>query len=353
MAVRVALNGFGRIGRNIFRVLYDRDDIVVTAICDVANPEHLLYLLKNDTLSGRFEEPIELVNGQLAAKGRLIPFVEGKAPGDVNWRKYDVDVVIEASGRYRTKEELEKHLTAGARRVVLTVPPIGELGTIVRGVNCQGITDETKIVSAGSLGVNALAPILKILDDAFGIDEAFYTLVHAYTNDQTLGDVYKPSDLSNYDSPGDLLRRSRSAPENIIPDSTSSPIELQNILPNLSDRVNGMALSAAVSDGSVVDLVTFHSRPIASEELNAVVRSAAAGRYKGMVEFSCDNIVSADVAGKDASAIFDSKMTSCIDDATVENDERRTMVKTLTWYDNGWSHAYRVVDLVEKLSATL
>ncbi|MDF1666627.1 MAG: glyceraldehyde 3-phosphate dehydrogenase N-terminal domain-containing protein, partial [Planctomycetota bacterium] len=123
MAVRVALNGFGRIGRNIFRVLYDRDDIVVTAICDVANPEHLLYLLKNDTLSGRFEEPIELVNGQLAAKGRLIPFVEGRAPGDVNWRKYDVDVVIEASGRYRTKEDLEKHLAAGARRVVLTVPP--------------------------------------------------------------------------------------------------------------------------------------------------------------------------------------------------------------------------------------
>lgn len=354
MAVRVALNGFGRIGRNIFRVLYDRDDIVVTAICDVASPEHLLYLLKNDTLSGRFEEPIELVNSKLAAKGRLIPFVEGKEPGDVNWRKYDVDVVIEASGRYRTKEDLEKHLAAGARRVVLTVPPNGAVdGTIVRGVNCDNISAETKIVSVGSLGINALAPILKILDDAFGIDEAFYTLVHAYTNDQTLGDVYKPSDTSNYDSPGDILRRSRSAPENIIPDSTQSPIELQHILPSLSGRVNGMALSAAVSDGSVVDLVTFHSRPIASEELNAVVRSAAAGRYKGMVEFSSDNIVSADVAGKEASAIFDSKMTSCIDDATAEDDKRRTMVKTLTWYDNGWSHAYRVVDLVEKLSATL
>jgi glyceraldehyde 3-phosphate dehydrogenase len=354
MAVRVALNGFGRIGRNIFRVLYDRDDIVITAICDVASPEHLLYLLKYDTLSGRFDEPIAIVDGQLCAKGRLIPFVEGRAPGDVNWRDYDVDIVIEASGRYRGHKELQKHIDAGARRVILTVPTKDdEDATVVRGVNDSKITNDGKIYSVGSLGINALAPILKILDDAFGIDEAFYTLVHAYTNEQTLGDVYKPSDLSNYDSPGDKLRRSRSAPENIIPASTSNALQIERVLPSLKNRVNGMALSAAVSDGSVVDLVTFHSKAMSKEQINAVIKSAALSRYKGMVEYSEENIVSADVTGKTHSAVFDSLMTTVINDESAGAGERRTMVKTLTWYDNGWSHAARVVDLVEKLSATL
>jgi glyceraldehyde 3-phosphate dehydrogenase len=352
MTVRVALNGFGRIGRNIFRVLYDRDDIVVAAICDVASPDHLLYLLKYDTLSGTFEAPIEIVGDSLCAKGRLIPFVEGKAPGDVNWRKYDVDIVIEASGRYRSRVDLEKHLAVGARRVILTVPPDDEIdGTIVHGVNDHELNSDKKIVSVGSLGINALAPILKILDDAFGIEEAFYTLVHAYTNKQTLGDVYKPGDLSNYDAPGDALRRSRSAPENIIP-AAIGPLKICRILPQLTGKTGGMALSAAVPDGSVVDLVTFHAGPVSKEQLNAVVRTAAASRYQGIVEFSEENIVSADVTRKQQSAIFDSLMTTCIDDPTSE-DGRRTMVKTLIWYDNGWSHAYRVVDLVEQLNATL
>lgn len=363
--LRVAINGFGRIGRNIFRVLYERDDIDIAAICDVADAAHLVYLLKHDTLVGRFEAPVSLIQAEdvagsdhdhLVSKGRMIPFIVPKnradaAPGKVDWRRYDVDVVIEASGRQYKRDDLEKHLTAGARRVVLTVTSREALdGTYVRGVNDSKITADHKIVSVGSLGMNALAPVLKVLDDAFGIADGFYTLVHAYTNEQTLGDVYKPQDLSADDAPGDDLRRLRSAPENIIPASTKNPLKMGRVLPNIDERVGGMALSAAVPDGSVVDLVTYHECPLSVAQVNEVIRNASQGQYKGMLYYATAEIVSADVTEQPYSAIFDSKMTKVMDDP---QGPRRSMVKSLVWYDNGWAHAYRVVDLIEKLGATL
>lgn len=354
MTLRVALNGFGRIGRNIFRVLYERDDIVIAVISDVAAPENLLYLLKHDTLAGRFREPVELVGGALVARGRLIPFANGKAPGDVKWRDYDVDVVIEASGRYRSRESLERHLEAGARRVVLTVPPKAKSGipTYLRGINDSQLKGGEKIISAGSLALNALAPVVQSLDKAFGIANGFYTLVHAYTGEQTLGDVYKPSDLSVDDVPADDLRRSRSAPENIIPATKHSPVPIGSVLPSLESKLGGMAVSGAVSDGSVIDLVTFHDKVISEEQVQAVMRSAANTDFKGILEYSTEDIVSADVTGSKASGIFDSLMCSVTVDTKTEG-AHRTLIKTLTWYDNGWSFAHRVVELVEALGATL
>lgn len=364
MSVRVALNGFGRIGRNIFRILYERDDIEVTAICDPATPAHLAYLLQYDSIEGSFREPVELVNGQLCARGRLIPFLNGRKPGDVSWRKYDADIVIECSGRYRSRAELAPHLEAGARRVILTVPPEGKLedaealaeGIIIPGLNERSVSAETKILSVGSGAVNALAPVVKVLQEAFGIEEAFYTLVHAYTNEMSLGDVSKLTGVSAAgvsvdDAPHTDLRRSRSAPENIIPASTHSPVRLDALFPELTGRLNGMSVSAAVPDGSVIDLVTFHAGDVSAVEINAVLKSAAATRFNGNLEYTEAPIVSADVTGNPRSGIFDALMTSVITDEG--EGGRRSMAKTLTWYDNGWSHAHRVIDLVDRVAETL
>jgi len=336
LAVRVGFNGFGRIGRNIFRVIYGRDDIEVRAIADTAAPENLAYLLNFDSIHGKFKEEVTTSGGFLFAKGRRIPCITGKqtAPGDVKWRDQDVDIVVEASGRFRTKKELERHLDAGARRVILTVPPRDQLDLIVVfGLNEGTFDKSTKIVSNASCTANALGLLVKTLDEAFGIEKAVMTTVHAYTNDARLADV-----------PHEEIRRSRAAAENIIPSSTYSPVLISELLPRLKGKLSGMAVNVPVPDGSVIDLTTILGKTVSVPEVNEVFRSTARSRLKGILEYCEQPIVSSDVIGNPHSAIFDSLTTKVLGG---------NMVKTVAWYDNGWGYANRVVDLIGRLAATL
>ena len=332
MAIRIGIMGFGRIGRNVFRILYPRDDIEIVAIVDIADPKGLEYLLKFDTVHGRFLEPVRVVDGNMYIKGRQIRMLQRNSPGDVDWGAMGVDIVIEATGQYRYREQLQKHLDSGAKHVILTVPPRDEIDAlVVMGVNDDVLTPETRIVSNASCTANALAPVIKILDEAFGIRKGFMTTVHAYTNDQRLADV-----------PHSELRRSRAAAENIIPTTTFSPQMVERILPEMKGRLSGMAMNVPVPDGSVVDLVTIMERDVTREEVNEVVRSAAATHLKNIVEFTESPVVSSDIIGNPHSAIFDGLATVVL---------KGSMLKTLTWYDNGWGYATRVVELVERLAA--
>jgi glyceraldehyde 3-phosphate dehydrogenase len=265
------------------------------------------------------------------AKGRQIRMLQRKAPGDVDWGAMGVDIVLEATGQFRRRDLLEKHLKMGAKRVILTVPPRDEIDAIVvMGVNDHVLDENTRIVSNASCTANALTPILKILNDAFGVDRGFMTSVHAYTNDLRLADV-----------PHSDKRRSRSAVENIIPTETWSPLAVERILPELKGKLDGMALNVPVPDGSNVDLVTLMSREVTAAEVNEVVKSAAATRFRSIIEYTDQPIVSSDVIGNPHSGVFDGLSTSVLGG---------NMLKTVTWYDNGWGYATRVVELIQRLA---
>jgi glyceraldehyde 3-phosphate dehydrogenase len=331
MPVRVGIKGFGRIGRNVFRIVHARDDVRVEAIVDVAEPAALEYLLRFDTVHGRFRDPVSVVGDSMYVKGRQIRMLKRAAPGEVDWRALGVDIVVEATGRYRTREVLERHLAAGAKRVILTVPPRDEIDAlVVMGVNDHVLGPATRIVSNASCTANALAPICKVLHDAFGIRRAFMTTVHAYTNDQRLADV-----------PHTDLRRSRAAAENIIPTDTWSPRAVGRILPELEGRLDGMALCVPVPDGSCVDLVSLMERELTAVEVNEVIRSAAATTYRNVIEYTDQPIVSSDVIGNSHSAILDGLSTQVLGG---------NLLKTVTWYDNGWGYASRVVELILRLA---
>jgi glyceraldehyde 3-phosphate dehydrogenase len=324
--------GFGRIGRNVFRILHDHDDIEIVAIVDIAEPQALEYLLRFDTVHGRFEEPVWVKGDALYTRGRAIRLLQAKAPGDVDWSALGVDIVVEATGQYRTRAMLQKHIDRGAKRVVLTVPPRDEVDAlVVMGVNDHVLGPNSRIVSNASCTANALAPICKILDDAFGIERGFMTTVHAYTNDQRLADV-----------PHTEMRRSRAAAENIIPTVTHSTKVVESVLPQLAGKLDGMALNVPVPDGSTVDLVTWMKTDVTAEQVNEIVKSASLTTFKGVVEYTDQPIVSSDVVGNDHSAVFDGLSTFVLGG---------NMLKTITWYDNGWGYAMRVTELIGRLAA--
>ncbi len=324
--------GFGRIGRNIFRILHSQDEIQVVAISDIAEPKTMEYLLRYDTVHGRFPDPVFAKGDYFYVKGRQIRYLTGREPGEVNWKELGADIVVEATAKYRTKAWLTKHLEAGAKRVVLTAPATDEVdAVIVRGVNDQMLKPSHRLISTSSVTTNCVTPILKILNNAFGVDRAFMTTIHAYTNDQRLADV-----------PHTDLRRSRAAAENIIPTETYAPKTIARLLPELAGKLDGIAMNVPVPDGSNVDLVTETSRPVTIESVNEVVRSAAGSQYKGIVDYVDDPIVSSDVIGDPHSAIFDSLSTNVMGDR---------MVKTITWYDNGWGYAHRVVEVIRRLAS--
>ncbi len=333
MSVRVGIMGFGRIGRNAFRIIQQHHpEIDVMAIVDIAAPNQLEYLLRFDTVHGPFTEPFSVKGDAMYVRARQIRMIQKKEPGEVDWRELGVDIVIEATGKYRVRSMLERHLEAGARKVILTVPPRDEIdAVIVTGVNDHILTSQHKIISAGSCTSNCLAPIARVLNDAFGIDKGFMTTVHAYTNDQRLADV-----------PHEDLRRSRAAAENIIPTVTWSPQAVERILPELAGKLDGIAVNVPVPDGSTIDLVTLMRRPVTVEEVNEVVKSAAQSTYKKVIEYATEPIVSSDVIGNSHSAIFDSLSTAVLGG---------NLLKTISWYDNGWGYATRVVELVEKLAS--
>ncbi len=331
MTVRVGLMGFGRIGRNIFRILYKRNDIELAVISDIADHGALEYLVRYDTILGRFPDTIAITGGHLYVAGREIDMLSARDPGEVDWDDLGVDVVIEATAKDRTRAEVKLHLDKGAKKVITCVPlSDGPDVTCIMGVNHDDIEPQHRIISAGSITANCIAPILKILDKAFDLERVFFTTIHAYSNDQRLADV-----------PAGDLRLSRAASENIIPTDTNAAIVLMRILPHLKGKIQGMALKVPVPNGSLVDMVAFTRKPTSPTAVNEVVRTAVSSFYRDIVEYAVDPIVSSDVKRSPFSSTFDSLATMVLGD---------NLVKTISWYDNGWGYAHRVVDMIEYLA---
>ncbi len=332
MAIRVGINGFGRIGRSVFRILSERPDIEVVAINDLYENEQLAYLLKYDTVMRIFPKEVKADEEALFVAGRRIEMTAFRDPAEIPWGEMGVEIVVESTGVFRSRAPLEKHLAAGAGRVILTVPPKEPIDAmIVIGVNDGELEPRHRLVSNASCTTNCLAPLAKIVDDAFGIEEGFITTIHAYTNDQRLADV-----------PHRDLRRSRAAAENVIPTTTGAARAVGKVLPHLDGRLDGMAIRVPVPDGSIVDLVARLERPVGRLEVNAAVRDAAAGPMRAVVEYSEDPLVSSDVIGNPHSSVFDSMSTRALADG---------YVRMVSWYDNEWGYSNRVVDLIDRLAA--
>jgi glyceraldehyde 3-phosphate dehydrogenase len=328
---RVGLMGFGRIGRNVFRQLDDHADLEVAAIADIADPAALAYLLEFDTIFGRFPKPLDLSDAGLVIDDRTIPMLDAKDPGDADWGAHGVEIVVQATRKHRTAAECERHLDAGASRVILASTPAnpGEIDLLISGVNDEVFDPSDRVIALGSNTSNALGPVLKVLDDRFGVDRALFTVVHAFTNDQRLADV-----------PGTELRTSRAAAENIIPTATDSASILESVMPEMRGKLAGIALNVPVPDGSNVDLVAFLEKGTDADEVNAAMRQAADGSR--IIEYTDDPIVSSDIIGNPHSAIWDGQAAM-----VVAGD----MLKAVVWFDNGWGYSARAVDAMEKMVA--
>ena len=333
MPVRIGLMGFGRIGRNVFRILHGSREAQIVAISDIMPKESIEYLLRWDTVHGPFGDSVEVSGDSLYCGGQEVKLDSGKAPGDVDWQKHGADFVIEATTKYASRQSLKKHISQGAKHVILAAPPDDgeDIQIAVMGVNDHVLDTKEQIISGGSVTVNCVAPMLKILHDAYGVTRASMTSVHAYTNAQRLADV-----------PHGDCRGSRSAVENIIPTKTSTPRVLDKILPELAGKLHGIAINVPVPDGSIVDLTCEMSSEVSVEQINKVVASAAgSAAYKNILDYATDPIVSSDIIGSPFSATFDSRATKVL---------TGNLVKTLTWYDNGWGYACRIVDLIKRLA---
>jgi glyceraldehyde 3-phosphate dehydrogenase (phosphorylating) len=329
---RVGINGFGRIGRSVFRILADRDDIQIVAINDLYENEQLAYLLKYDTMMGVFSQEVATDGDALYVDGRKVAMTAERDPAAIPWGDLGVDVVIESTGVFTRREQLAKHLQGGAKKVILTVPAKDEIdATIVIGVNDETLKPTDRLVSNASCTTNCLAPLAKILDERFGIEEGFVSTVHAYTNDQRLADV-----------PHKDFRRSRAAAENIIPTTTGAARAVGKVLPRLKGKLDGMAMRVPVPDGSIIDLVCRLKGTPKLAEVNRAVEEAAAGPLKRIVEYSEVPLVSSDIIGNPHSSIFDALSTQATGDG---------YAKVVAWYDNEWGYSNRVVDLIERLAA--
>ncbi len=331
MTINVGLMGFGRIGRDLFRLLYSRDDIRVAAVNDIADPKGLEYLLKFDTIQGRFPTEVSVHGENIYVDGRQIPLISVGRDQDVAWGSMGIDVVIEATGKPAPRKQVERHLENGAKRVILCVPPEEPPDiTVVMGVNDDQLKPEHRIVSNASCTAHAAGPIIKILHNAFGIQRAFLSTVHAYTNQQRLADV-----------PSEDKRRGRAAAENIIPQATGAAEVIMGLVPELEGRIQGMAMNVPVPNGSLVDLVCWHEKPVSTLAINEVVRTAAAGSYRSVLDYEDEPIVSSDILRSPFSGTFDALGTMVLGDK---------VSKTLTWFDNSWGYTNRVVDLIQRFA---
>ncbi len=329
--MKVAINGFGRIGRSVFRILNSREDIDVVAINDLYDNDVLAYLLKYDTVMKGFGQDIRLEGDMLMTPYENVRMLSCKEPTQLPWKELEVDVVVEATGIFRSREKLQPHLDAGAKRVILTVPSKDEIDyTVVMGVNEDGLKPEHRLISNASCTTNCLAPIAKVLHDNFGIVEGLMTTTHAYTNDQRLADV-----------PHKDWRRGRAAAENIIPTTTGAARAVGKVIPDLKGKLDGTAARVPVPDGSVVDLVVELSRDVTLEEVHqAIKRASESERMKRILFYADKPVVSSDIVGNPYSSVYDSEYTRVIGNR---------IVKTLSWYDNEWGYSMRVVDLISIL----
>jgi glyceraldehyde 3-phosphate dehydrogenase len=328
----IAINGFGRIGRSVLRIIIETNsDINVAAINDLGDYENLAYLLKHDSVMGVLDANVSVEGDVLVVDDRKIKLTSIKDPSQLPWNELNIDVVIESTGIFRDNESLQKHINAGAKKVLLTVPPKDDIdATIVLGVNNEDLKPEHKVVSNASCTTNCLAPIAKVLDDNFGIKSGLMTTVHAYTNDQALAEGTHSD-----------FRRGRSATQNIIPTSTGAAKAVGMVLPKLNGKLDGMAMRVPVPDGSVVDLVVELEKNVTLEELNSAIKEAANTTLKGILEYSEVPLVSTDILQNPHSSIYDSTSTQILDN---------NHVKVVCWYDNEWGYSNRVVDLIKELA---
>jgi glyceraldehyde 3-phosphate dehydrogenase len=332
--IRFGINGFGRIGRAVFRIAAGRGGFEVVGLNDLTDSKTLAHLLKHDSTFGRFKGTVEAQEGAITVDGKRIPVLAEKDPAKIPWKSLGADVVIEATGVFRTRADCEKHLAAGARRVILTVPPKDAVDAmVVLGVNDASIKPTDRILSNASCTTNCLAPMAKVLHDSFGIVKGVMNTIHAYTNDQRLLDL-----------PHKDLRRARAAAINIIPTSTGAARAVGKVIPELNGKLDGFALRVPVPDGSVVDLTAELSRKVTVAEINDAFRKAANGKLKGILAFSEEPLVSTDIVGTSVSCTIDGELTMVMDG---------NLVKVVGWYDNEWGYSHRVVDLVWKLHESL
>tara|TARA_R110001599_G_C12277382_1_gene663233 strand:+ start:28647 stop:29645 length:999 start_codon:yes stop_codon:yes gene_type:complete len=330
--MKIGINGFGRIGRSVFRILENVEGIDVVAINDLFDYEVLRYLLDYDTVMGPFGKALKLEDGHLVTAKSKVKLISERNPADIPWAELGVDAVVEATGVFRKREQLEQHLAAGAKHVVLTVPAKDPVDyTLVLGVNDEGLKPEHRIISNASCTTNCLAPMASVLDEAFGIEEGVINTVHAYTNDQRLADV-----------PHSDWRRSRAAAENIIPTSTGAAKAVGEVLPQLKGKLHGIAARVPVPDGSVVDFFCKLGTKVSVGDVHAVVRAAAeSDRLRGILEFSDRPIVSSDIIGNSHSSIYDAGFTGVT---------AGRYLRVLNWYDNEWGYSCRVCDLLARLA---
>lgn len=330
--MKVGINGFGRIGRSVFRILDEVEGIEVVAINDLFDNEALRYLLSYDTVMGPFGKSLKLEDDHFVTDNSRAKLLNEGNPAEIPWADLGVDVVVESTGAFRRREQLEQHLTAGAKYVVLTVPAKDEIDyTVVLGVNDEGLEPGHRIISNASCTTNCLAPMSRVLDDAFGIEEGVINTVHAYTNDQRLADV-----------PHSDWRRSRAAAENIIPTSTGAAKAVGVVLPQLQGKLHGIAARVPVPDGSVVDLFVKLGKSVTVDDVNAAVREASESeRLRGILQYSDIPIVSSDIIGNSHSSIYDAGFTAVTADR---------YLRVLNWYDNEWGYSARVCDLLGRIS---
>ena len=330
MSIRVGINGFGRIGRMVFRAMMDRGGYEVITINDLTDSATLAHLLKYDSVHGRYNGTVEAMDDGLVVDGRKIDIVSERNPADLAWGDRGVDWVVESTGIFTDGEKAVAHLEAGAKKVLISAPATNVDATIVLGVNDETLTAEHRIVSNASCTTNCLGPMAYVLHDHFGIIRGSMTTIHAYTSDQRIIDIGHKD-----------LRRARSAAVSMIPTSTGAAKAIGDVIPELSGKLNGMAVRVPVPDGSLTDLVVQVDRVPSAEEVNTAFKEAAQGRLKGILEYCEDPIVSADIVHNPASCIFDMDLTMIIDNG---------LVKVAGWYDNEWGYSNRCADLLKLLS---
>lgn len=328
MAIRVGINGFGRIGRLVFRELAKRDDIEFAGINDLTDAATLAHLLKYDTVHGRFNGEVKVDGNNIVANGKVVAVSAEKDPSNIPWK--DVDVVLESTGAFTNREGLEKHLQNGVKKVLLSAPAKGDLdATVVLGVNDNILTGDEKLISNASCTTNCLAPMMRVIEDNFGVESGYMTTIHAYTNDQRILDL-----------PHKDLRRARAGAANAIPTTTGAAKAVGIVMPELKGKLNGYAVRVPIPDGSITDVTLVLKKPATAEEINAKMKEASEGSLKGILEYSDEPIVSSDIIGNPNSCIFDSELTQA----------NGTLVKIVGWYDNEYGYSCRCVDMILKMS---
>jgi glyceraldehyde 3-phosphate dehydrogenase len=326
--IKVAINGFGRIGRLTFRRLLEKENVEIVAINDLTDNATLAHLLKYDSVHGRFNGTVSSDADSITVNGKAIKSFAERDPKLLPWASLGIDVVLESTGRFIDQDGAGQHLTAGARKVIISAPAKGDIPTVVLGVNDESLTDEMTIISNASCTTNCLAPMAKVLDDTFGIEKGFMTTVHAYTADQNL-----------QDAPHSDLRRSRAAAYSIIPTSTGAAKAVGLVLPHLKGKLDGNAMRVPTPDGSVTDFTALLKRDATVAEINAALKAAADGPMKGILEYTTDEIVSIDIIGNPHSCILDSNLTTAMGN----------LVKVVGWYDNEFGYSSRAADLIARV----